>query len=65
MRSGLLWGLIPDEALPLLLLGGALLCMVLGRRALGFLVPLGLTLLLAPFVETLISLLPVWLVLIL
>lgn len=63
MKSALLWGLIPDEAIPLLIVGAAMLSMLMGRRVLGFVVPLLLSLFLAPFVETLMASLPAWLTL--
>ncbi len=63
MRTTLLWGLIPDEAIPLLIVGGALLSIFVGRRVLGFVIPLLLSLLLAPFLEALVASLPWWLTL--
>lgn len=57
----LLWGLVPDEAIPGLIVGAALLSIVIGRRVLGFIVPLVLSILIAPFVESLMSILPWWL----
>ena len=63
MRSTLLWGLIPDEAIPLLIVGAAILSIVVGRRVLGFVVPLLISILLAPFLEALVASLPWWMTL--
>lgn len=63
MRSTLLWGLIPDEAIPLLIVGAALLSIIVGRRVLGFIIPLVISILLAPFVESLMASLPWWMTL--
>jgi hypothetical protein len=60
MKSALLWGFFPDQAIPVLIVGGALISIVLGRRILGFVVPLVLTLFLAPFLEALVGNLPWW-----
>lgn len=61
MRSGALWALLPDEALPLVIMVAGLL-MILGFRRTG-LGMLGTALLLpviAPFVEALFGELPPW-----
>lgn len=61
--STLLWGLVPDEAIPVLIVGAALLSIFIGRRVLGFIVPLVVSILIAPFVESLMASLPWWLTL--
>lgn len=62
MGSGVLWGLVPDEAMSLVLIGAGLLCMIVGRGAVGFLRPLGVMLLISPFITSLLGALPFWLV---
>jgi hypothetical protein len=60
---GALWFLIPDEALILVVAGVGLALMlrlISGRTALSVLGMLVLSLLLAPFVETLLASLPSW-----
>jgi len=61
MRSGILWALLPDEALPLVIMIAGLM-MILGFRQVAFSI-LGVVLLfpiLAPFVEALLGELPPW-----
>jgi len=61
MRSGVFWALLPDEALPLVIMVAGLL-MILGFRRAGLSI-LGAALLLpmlAPFVEALFGELPPW-----
>jgi hypothetical protein len=63
-----LWLFLPDEALPLLIIGAAL-ALIVGifrpRAALGLIVSVLLLLILAPFVQLLIAALPGWLLLVL
>ena len=61
MRSGALWALLPDEALPLIIMGAGLM-IILGFRRAGLSV-LGAALLLpvlSPFIEALFGELPPW-----
>jgi len=61
MRSGVLWALLPDEALPLVVVAAGLM-MILGFRQAALSI-LGMVLLfpiLAPFVEALFGELPPW-----
>lgn len=67
MRWGALWTLLPDEALPLLIVGVGLAMIVgllRGRAALNILLMILLIPVLAPFVEALMGALPPWLSLI-
>lgn len=67
MRWGAIWMLLPDEALPLLILGVGftmILGLLRGRAALGILLMLLLAPVLAPFVEALMGVLPPWISLI-
>lgn len=67
MRWGVLWTLLPDEALPLLIAGVGLamiLGLLRGRAALGILLMLLLAPVLASFVEVLMEILPPWISLI-
>lgn len=64
MRWGVLWMLLPDEVLPLIIVGAGLALMVgflSGRAALAIIIGLVvLPPLLAPFVEVLVGELPPW-----
>jgi hypothetical protein len=67
MRWGVLWTFLPDEALPLLIVGVGLALMlglISGRAALGLLGLLLLSPLLAPLIEELLGELPPWISLI-
>ncbi len=58
MRSTLLWGLVPDEAIPAPIFTAVVLSILVGRRVLGFRVPLLPFSLFAPFLEELVASLP-------
>lgn len=62
-RSTLLWFLLPDEALPLVLIGGALLVIfgvMRARTVLGLVLLLAFLPVLAPVIEAVLSALPGW-----
>lgn len=65
MRSGMLWALLPDEALPLIVLGAGL-AFILGFRqaALGLLTLVMLLPVFAPFIEACFAELPPWVALV-
>jgi len=65
MRSAL-WWLLPDEAMPLVIVGiglAMILGLIAGRAAMGLLAILLITPLFAPFIEAAIASLPPWLAL--
>lgn len=58
MRFGALWTLLPDEAIPIVILALILAAVFLGRRVLPILVVVVLSVVLAPFVSSFVDTLP-------